>query len=196
MENDWLELTDEMITEIGYSKNHRNKRRMSHRSNLFSFIKSAYRQGKDYKFNPIPYKRAHNKLQLWVTAHVRDEIYQHTAKLRQPKKATEHFLYVLHNPAYMYYGPNVYKLGYSRKPITRAKRGGNSMLLDDSDIIHKVHVAERCAESMLFEIMEKFRIRKNREFFDCPLEKIKEFMETAKKRCEETETVVKMLNTV
>lgn len=62
------------------------------------------------------------------------------------------------------------------------------MLLDDSVILHEIHVAERRAESMLFKMIEKFRMRKNREFFDCPLEKIKEFMETVKSQCEKTET--------
>lgn len=58
------------------------------------------------------------------------------------------------------------------------------MFLDDSVILHEIHVAERRAESMLFKMMDEYRMRKDREFFDCPLEKIKEYMEIVKRQCE------------
>ena len=175
----WLEITEEMIRNSGLP-----------RKSLFRNVKRSCLVGVDFRFTPNPTRQAHNKTQLWMTERAYAQLQHATAHFHKFHSAGQHFLYILHNPAFLYHGPNVYKVGYSKNPTDRAKKGNMSMLLEDSIIVHEIQVAARCAEAMLFKVMAEYRMRKDREFFNCPIEKIKEFMEIVRQRVEKADDLV------
>ena len=120
----------------------------------------------------------HHKNTLEMTRSAYDDILLKTRELRTKKtKKVRHFIYVLHNPMFLYYGPNVYKIGYS-KNIEQRLIGYTTSYPKKSTIVYSKEVANQECEPRLHKIMDAFRMEPNREFFDCPLSQVKEFIES------------------
>ena len=99
-----------------------------------------------------------------------------THRLRETTKANGScFLYILHNPAFLLYGPNVYKVGFSRDP-SRRKKDEKSMFLDESTIMYQKEVPSIRYEKKLHKLLAQYRVTRKREFFDCPFDVIKDTM--------------------
>ena len=100
-----------------------------------------------------------------------------TRQIRTNKTEIEkHYIYVLHNPVFLHYGPNVYKIGYS-KNVERRVRDYITFYIDEPEIVYRKEVTSQDCETQLHRLMDAYRIKKTREFFDCPLQKIIEFIE-------------------
>jgi len=86
------------------------------------------------------------------------------------------YLYCMWNKVFSGYGKDVHKLGRTSNINNRM----NSYATSYIDNCECKYVTERLfsnsehAEKLLFFILRKYRIRKNREFFDVPFEKIVE----------------------
>ena len=84
------------------------------------------------------------------------------------------YLYCIHNEIYKHYGENVYKLGCA-KNVRKRLNGYTTYYLEPSEIKHESNII-KCnfiAESILFSKLQQYRIKANREFFNCNLEIIK-----------------------
>ena len=113
-----------------------------------------------------------------MTQSAYERLLQRTCRLRVDSKPDAPcFLYILHNPVFQFYGPNVYKVGYSCDP-SRRKNDGGAMLLHESTIVYQKEVPLRDYETRLHKLLEQYRIKKSREFFDCPLDVIKETIDS------------------
>ena len=113
-----------------------------------------------------------------MTQSAYDDAFLKTRELRTKKtKKVRHFIYVLHNPMFLYYGPNVYKIGYS-KNIEQRLIGYTTSYPKISTIVYSKEVASQECEPRLHKIMDAFRMEPNREFFDCHLSQVKEFIES------------------
>lgn len=90
------------------------------------------------------------------------------------KHGVKGHVYCLYNEVYEHYGSNVYKLGKSQDVNQRLKSYTTSYI-EPSVIEHEsVELANYVlAENILFSILGKYRVKPNREFFDCHLDKIK-----------------------
>ena len=144
-----------MIEQIGFTEH----------KNLYRNLKKNFIKTQDYTLKIIRYRHSIRfcKYRLDMTQTAYDELLRLTHKLRTSKKRTgPGFVYILHNPVFQYYGPNVYKVGYSCDTMRR-KSDGSSMLLEDS--VSSVYALR--ANSM----------KKTREFFDCPLDTIKKMID-------------------
>ena len=84
------------------------------------------------------------------------------------------YLYVLWNPVYEKYGDNVYKIGKT-KNLPKRKNGYITPYIDDSVYKYTSPLFNdmESAEKIIFALLKKYRIKKNREFFGCDLEIIK-----------------------
>jgi hypothetical protein len=176
----WIHITDEMIRNVGYRSSTGNK--SHHRSHLFQHLKKTFIKNKDYRVSSIQTtstgRGGHNKKKLEMTQSAYQKLLQSTYKLRDTGKPNAPcFLYILHNPVFQYYGPNVYKVGFSCDP-SRHKNDGSAMLLDESTILYQKQVPSKQYERKLHKLLAKNRIKKNREFFDCPFDVIKETMDS------------------
>ena len=106
-----------------------------------------------------------------------EDLLRKTHNLRAKQNQTEkHYIYVLHNSMFLHHGPNVYKIGYS-KNIERRVQNYTTSYIDDPEIVYCKEVASQECEKQLHRLMDAYRIKKTREFFDCPLPKIIEFIE-------------------
>lgn len=78
----------------------------------------------------------------------------------------EGYIYILFNIIYTLYGTNVFKLGKT-KNLEKRINGYTTAYLDPSKIIYKSKLVKdrHIAENILFDMLIKFRLRKNREFF-------------------------------
>ena len=113
-----------------------------------------------------------------MTQSAYQKLLQGTYKLRVTAKPnTPCYLYVLHNPAFQYYGPHVYKVGFSCDP-SRRKNDGGAMLLEESVIVYQKEVPSRNYETKLHKILGQYRVKSTREFFDCPFDVIKMNMDS------------------
>ena len=107
----WIRLTDEMINNIGF-KNESNKK-VNHRTHLFTCVKSQFVKDEESRLTVLK-DHPHNKQVLEMTKAAYDILLIKTHSLRNKKqKVKKHFIYVLHNPMCLHYGPNVCKIGYS-----------------------------------------------------------------------------------
>jgi hypothetical protein len=87
----------------------------------------------------------------------------------------EGHIYCLHNNIYKYYGDNVYKCGNTsdmNKRIvsytTSYIEKSNVVLLSDK------YIDKNIAELLLFNYLKEYRLKSNREFFDCNIDIIKD----------------------
>ena len=168
----WIHITDEMIRNVGYS----NKGRKSKdRCNLFGQLKKHFKKNVEYRITCVG---TFHKYMLEMTQSAYERLLQRTCRLRVASKHNAPcFLYILHNPVFEHYGPNVYKVGYSCDP-SRRKNDGAAMLLDESTIVYQKEVPSRDYETRLHKILAQHRIKKTREFFDCPFDVIKGTMDS------------------
>ena len=98
-----------------------------------------------------------------------DDLLVQTRNLRTKKIKTEkHYIYVMHNPLFLQYGPNVYKIGYS-KNVERRMHDYFTSYIDEPEIVYRREVVSQDCEKQLHRLMESYRVKKTREFFDCPL---------------------------
>ena len=177
--NTWIEITDDMIKNVGY----KNKGSTCHdRSNLFGFIKKTYKEDTQYKLTKLKTTKVgrgghQSKLLLEMTRATYDDLLIKTHNLRTTKNATQkHYIYVLHNSMFLHHGPNVYKIGYS-KNVERRMHDYFTSYIDEPEIVYCREVTSQDCETQLHRLMDAYRIKKTREFFDCPLQKIIEFIE-------------------
>ncbi|AYV82086.1 MAG: hypothetical protein Homavirus6_7 [Homavirus sp.] len=83
-------------------------------------------------------------------------------------------LYCLYNKFYDFVGENVYKLGYT-KNLKKRLSSYTTCYLENMVVKASTTILQNAffAETILFHILDKYRIKKNREFFKCPLDEIK-----------------------
>lgn len=91
---------------------------------------------------------------------------------------TDGYLYILWNPIYEWYGPNMYKLGKTEN-LTQRMSGYCTSYLEQSIYKHTSPYLDDIdlAEKILFASLNKYRMRNKREFFECDLDIIKNRME-------------------
>ena len=171
--NVWIEITDDMIKHVGYKSKGSTG---NDRTNLFTFIKRTYKKDIQYKLTKHS-RGGHTKLLLEMTQATYDDLLIKTHKLRTKNTKTEkHYIYVMHNPVFLHYGPNVYKIGYS-KNVERRMRDYFTSYIDEPEIVYRREVVSQDCEKQLHRLMESYRVKKTREFFDCPLQNIIEYIE-------------------
>ena len=78
---------------------------------------------------------------------------------------------------YLHHGPNVYKIGYSTD-INRRVTDYTTSYIDEWTIVYSKEVTSKECEMRLHKLMDVYRVKPNREFFDCPLEHVKRFIDT------------------
>ena len=165
----WIHVTDKMMKKIGFGKN----------QSLYKHIKKNFIKTQDYTLKIIRYRHSIQfcKYRLDMTQTAYDELLRLTHKLRTSKKPTgPGFVYILHNPVFQYYGPNVYKVGYSCDTMRR-KGDGSTMLLEDSVILYQREVPCMRYERIAHKKLAQYRMKKTRELFDCPLDTIKKMID-------------------
>ena len=84
------------------------------------------------------------------------------------------YLYVMHHPSFLHYGPDVYKLGESNNPTERMK-GYRTSFVGECKFLHLSNKFHDCckAEKIMFYILRHERLAKNREFFQTSLDRVK-----------------------
>lgn len=92
---------------------------------------------------------------------------------RKTKKQQPGYLYVLKNPIYDYYHSNLYKIGLTRNLNNRIKDYTTSYP-EPSEYYYTSPKFSDCqlAEKTVFYHLQQYRYQHNREFFQCPLNKI------------------------
>lgn len=101
----------------------------------------------------------------------------------------EGYIYCIHNKMFDQYGENVYKLGYCTD-LSSLNSRYCTCYVDKIDVINIKQVKGKVrAESNLFYLLDDYRLKKNREFFKCDIEIIKEKMEIA-----EEELIIKKMD--
>ena len=173
-EQQWVTLNDEMIKELGYAEKHV----------LIKAVKRSFKKS-DFRITQLSVKgtghggRRHKKqINMTQSAY---EFLVSKAKMhhfmKEHKKTGQHFLYIIHNPVFVHYGPNVYKVGYSTD-VERRVTDRSAFLLEECTVLYKKQVSSMKDERKLLEILNNYRMRQNREFFYCPLDVIKEAMDS------------------
>ena len=165
-----------MIVNVGYKNN--LEKQTNSRTHMFVYVKKHFIEYKDYKLTSIrgKGKGGYNKKVLKMTQSAYQKLLRCTHRLRETTKANGScFLYILHNPAFLLYGPNVYKVGFSRDP-SRRKKDEKSMFLDESTIMYQKEVPSIHYEKKLHKLLAQYRVTRKREFFDCPFDVIKDTM--------------------
>ena len=177
--NSWIKITDDMIKNVGYQS--KGRRKDNERTNMFTFIKKNYKKGTQYTLTKSESSEHDSggrpKLLLEMTQAAYDDLLIQTHNLRTKKTTTDkHYIYVLHNSMFLHHGPNVFKIGYS-KNVERRLHNYITFYIDEPEIVYRKEVASKDSEKQLHRLMESYRVKKTREFFDCPLQKIIEFIE-------------------
>ena len=86
-------------------------------------------------------------------------------------------IYCVHNNMYNYYGINVYKIGRTNDFLKREKQY-TTPYIEISTVKYIVKVYDNIiAEKLIFKRLNNFRIVKNREFFNCEFDIIKQTMD-------------------
>ena len=87
-------------------------------------------------------------------------------------KDVKHYLYVMHNPIFLHYGKDVYKIGYSTN-VQWCATDYSTGYIEESKIVYYKEVMSRECETRLYKIMDVYRMNPKRDFFNCPLEQVK-----------------------
>ena len=87
------------------------------------------------------------------------------------------YLYILFNESYKHYGDSTYKFGRTQNLRNRIFTY-NTSFVHDSMYLHTSREFNDSveAERVLFFLMRKYRVKANKEFFNIPLEKGKEYI--------------------
>ena len=168
----WIEITDEMMKKIGFQG---IKKYLKHRHNLFRHIRKHFKKNKDYRLTRVG---SYKKIMLEMKQASYDKLLLNTHKLRESHEPVRCFVYIMHNPIFKYYGPNVYKVGYSNDPMRR-KNDDSTILLEDSIIVYQREVPSKSYERKVHKLLGNYRMKKTKEFFDCPINVIKTAIEYA-----------------
>ena len=177
----WIAVTDEMIKRAGYHKS--NERYAHHRSNFFRNVRKHYTNNKDYRLTQQKIKGkqgsgGHNKQTLLMILAAYNDFLKRTYVLRKPKpKAVKHYIYVMHNPMFLHYGPNVYKIGYSEN-VERRVKDYETSFIESSTVVFSKEVPTKQCKRKLHKMMTEYRINPKREFFNCPLSRVKQLIDT------------------
>lgn len=91
-----------------------------------------------------------------------------------PDKCKKGYIYVLFNQMYKYYGENIYKIGETENCGKRIY-DYSTPYIENPLMVYKSQLLIDCrlAESLIFDRLKDCRLRHNREFFRCPIERIK-----------------------
>lgn len=97
--------------------------------------------------------------------------------MKENKNNEEGYLYCIYNKMYDVYGDNIYKLGNMKS--MRRMNSYVTPYLDPIEIklVSNKIVDKNMGEKILFDILNKYRCKPNREFFNCDLEIIKKAIE-------------------
>ena len=107
-----------------------------------------------------------------------EDFVKRTYCVRTPKpKSVKHFIYILHNPMFLHYGPNVYKIGYSEN-VERRVTDYDTGYVEQSTVVFSKEVPSKQCERKLHKMMADYRINPKREFFNCPLSRVKQLIDT------------------
>ena len=87
------------------------------------------------------------------------------------------FVYILYNPVFLHYGSHMYKVGFTISLDNRLKSYVSSCP-EDYTYVYTTEVDGEEVEQRTHKILAPFHFAK--EFFKCPLDVIKEAIETAK----------------
>ena len=173
-EEQWITLSDETIKNMGYARKSVVIKIIKQNINACDFritnvhVKRSGRGGPQSKkyitINPSAYEYLKSKAQSHLS-------------VKEKKKNKLHFLYIIHNPMFLYYGPNVYKVGYSTD-VERRVNDSPAFLLEKCTVLYKKQVSSMKDEKKVHAVLKKYRMRPDREFFDCPLELIKQAIDS------------------
>ena len=170
-----------MINSAEYKSSQSNS--SNNRKSFFRRIKKTYVKNKEYRLTLQKVKKcskggAHSKNTLQMTKTAYEDFVKRTYAVRTPKpKSVKHFIYILHNPMFLHYGPNVYKIGYSENVKDRVK-SYETGYVEPSTVVFSKEVPSKQCERKLHKMMAKYRINPKREFFNCPLSRVKQFIGT------------------
>ena len=177
----WITVNDAMINNAKYKSSKSNSN--VYRSNFFRRIKRTYANNKDYKIiqQKISSKKGrggHNKQTLQMTQTAYEDFVKRTYAVRNTKaKSVKHYIYVMHNPMFLHYGPNVYKIGYSEN-VERRVTDFDTSFIEPSTVVFSKEVPSKKCERKLHKMMAEYRINPKREFFNCPLSRVKQLIDT------------------
>lgn len=80
------------------------------------------------------------------------------------------YLYCLHNDSFYKSGKYIYKIGYTKNISSRLSTYKTSHF-EDFKIAYSINIKYyKAAERIIFTLLDKYRYRYDREFFDCPLD--------------------------
>ena len=126
----------------------------------------------DYREYPHKFIKQLSKIKLT------DEIYDDILKKLYNydfNNGTNGYVYCVHNKMYNAYGDNIYKLGMAQD-IEKRLLSYTTYYIDKTKLILKSNKVNnyRMTENLLFQFLEEYRIRNDREFFNCDLSIIEE----------------------
>lgn len=94
----------------------------------------------------------------------------------------EGYVYCMCNEIFKFYGDDVYKLGNTINIKKRLSNYVTSYLNPSKIIILSKKLADKyLGEQMLFDFLKEYRIKENKEFFKCKIEKIREMIHKVEK---------------
>lgn len=122
-------------------------------------------------------KQKNTKDQAVIIQHLEDLFAQEVndnklARLKDKIKGKhEEHLYIMHNELFKYVG-NIHKIGFTINPIARLAMFNSSHIIDCKFVYTSPKLPQgEFFESLVFEILQDCRVK--REFFNCPLDDIK-----------------------
>ena len=170
----WITLNDETIKNMGYARKSVLIRLIKQNINTFDFritnvrVKRSGRGGVQNKKYITIKPSAYEYLKAKAQSHL---------SVKEKNKNKLHFLYIIHNPMFLYYGPNVYKVGYS-SDVERRVNDSPAFLLEKCTVLYTKQVSSMKDEKNVHAVLKKYRMRPDREFFDCPLDLIKQAIDS------------------
>lgn len=88
------------------------------------------------------------------------------------------YLYCLYDEVFQHYGENVYKLGCAKNLLQRMSGYSTTYIVKSEFMLQTDQLINyEEAEKILFILMNKYRIKKSREFFNCKISKIQKYFE-------------------
>lgn len=117
--------------------------------------------------------------------------------IKEMKKSNIGYLYCITNEVYTHYGKSVYKCGKTQN-IGKRLQNFTTCYMENCELKNKTQILNYInnAEMYLFELLDEYRCKKNREFFDCELSIITEKMKIVEEKFkgEIDENIEKLIN--